>query len=428
MRESLRGATVAPPAAWGDWDLATRNDPYPLFEAMRATCPVQPVHLADGHDAYLVLGHEAARQALKDPRLSKDMLAALDADPDVVDAGLPGPAFARHMLAVDPPDHTRLRRLVARAFAPSRIAALEPSIERIAHELLDELELSGPTAAVDLVERYAYPLPFRVICELLGVPDDDQFPLREAFRTLFRPWRGSPPPQAVVASDTIVATLEHLVATHRSRPHDDLVGVLVTASDDDERLTEQELLSTLFQLIVAGHDTTTSLIGNGVVALLDHPDQLRLLRTDPSRLPAAVEELIRFAAPVPHATFRVTTEAVALGGVEVPAHRQVLVCLGAANHDPTVHAEPAELDITAYRGAHLGFGHGIHFCLGAPLARLEGRIAFGALLARFPDLSLAVDRDTLRWTHGDGLVLRGLDALPVRLGAPAASRPLPPPT
>ena len=408
-----------PITTWGAWDAATRNDPYPLFEAMRAECPVQRVRLADGHDAWLVLGHEAAHQALKDTRLSKDMVAALDEDPDVVDPGLPGPALARHMMNLDPPDHTRLRRLVSRAFAPTRIAALEPSVERIADELLDELQTAGPDSIIDLVEGFAYPLPFRVICELLGVPDEDRARLRHSFRTLFQPRSGAPSPEAVAASDMIVASLEHLVATHREHPHDDLVGVLVTASDDDDSLTEQELLSSLFQLIVAGHDTTTSLIGNGVVDLLEHPDQLRLLREDPDRIPGAIEELIRFSAPVPHATFRVTTEAINLDGVKIPAHQQVLICLGAANHDPEFHDNPAALDISREPRPHLGFGHGVHFCLGAPLARLEARIAFRALIRRFPDLALAVDRRDLRWTHGDGLVLRGLDELPVRLGQPA---------
>ena len=403
---------------WGAWDDTTRNDPYPLFESMRAECPVHHVRLADGHDAWLVLGHAAALQTLKDTRLSKDMVAALDEDPDVVDPGLPGPALARHMMNLDPPDHTRLRRLVSRAFVPSRIAALEPSVERIADELLDALQAVGPDSIVDLVARFAYPLPFRVICELLGVPEEDRAPLRQAFRTLFQPWSGSPPPEAVAASDVIIASLEHLVATHRQHDQDDLVGVLVTASDDDDRLTEQELLGSLFQLIVAGHDTTTSLIGNGVVDLLAHPDQLRLLREDPDRMPAAVEELIRFSAPVPHATFRVTTEPIDLEGVEIPAGEQVLICLGAANHDPDVYDDAAVLDISREPRPHLGFGHGIHFCLGAPLARMEARIAFTALFGRFPNLSVAVDRRDLRWTHGDGLVLRGLDELPVRLGEP----------
>jgi cytochrome P450 len=264
-------------------------------------------------------------------------------------------------------------------------------------------------------------LPFRVICELLGVPDEDRAPLGEAFRTLFKPWSVSRPPEAVAASNTIVASLERLVATHREHPQDDLVGVLVTASDDDDTLTEQELLSSLFQLIVAGHDTTTSLIGNGVVDLLEHPLQWHMLCQDPSRLPAAIEELIRFSAPVPHATFRVTTEAVTLAGVEIPAREQVLICLGSANHDPNFYDTPSVLDISREPRPHLGFGHGIHFCLGAPLARLEARVAFGALLGRFPDLELAVDRRELSWAHGDGLVLRGLDDLPVRLGVPRRS-------
>jgi cytochrome P450 len=403
------------PAAWGAWNAQTRDDPYPLFEEMRSQWPVHQVQLADGHEAWLVIGHDAARQALKDTRFSKDMVAAFEADPEVADAGLPGPDFARHMLAVDGEDHNRLRHLVSRAFAPSRIAALEPSIERIAHALLDELEAAGPDAVVDLIDGFAHPLPFRVISELIGIPIEDQEPLHRWFQILFQPWSGSPPPEAVKASDSIVACLERLVADHREHPADDLIGVLVGASDEYERLTQQELLSGLFQLIVAGQDTTTSLLGNSVVALLDHPDQLRLLHDEPERMPAAIEELIRFCAPVPHATFRVTTEPVVLDGVEIPANKQVLVCLGGANHDPSVREHPQLLDIARPPKAHLGFGFGPHFCLGVHLARLEARIAFTALFERFPDLRLAALRGELSWTHGDGLVLRGLADLPVHL-------------
>ncbi len=401
--------------AWGAWDKETRDDPYPLFAELGAACPVHPVQLPDGADAWLVIGHAAARQALKDSRLSKDMVAAIGENPDVVAAGLPGPEYARHMLAVDGEDHARLRHLVSRAFAPSRIAALEPSIKDIAHALLDELEAAGSDTAVDLVEGFANPLPFGVLGELLGIPREDQKALRRWFQTLFQPWSGPPPPEAVAASDAIVGYLDRLLAHHREHPADDLIGVLVSASDEYDKLTRQELLSSLFQLIVAGQDTTTSLIGNGVVALLDHPDQLRLLRAEPERMAAAVEELIRFDAPVPHATFRVTTEPLELDGVEIPAGKQVLVCLGGADHDPGVWQAPEALDITRPPKSHLGFGFGPHFCLGVHLARLEARIAFTAIFERFPHLRLAVPRGELSWSHGDGLVLRGLADLPVHL-------------
>jgi cytochrome P450 len=405
--------------AWGGWGPAVRDDPFGHFAQARARCPVQQVRLADGHPAWVVLGYDAARRALSDPRISKDMLAALQDNGDVVAEGLPGPEFSRHMLNVDPPDHTRLRRLVSRAFVPGRIAALEPAIRAIARGLLDELAKPGPGATVDLIEGYAYPLPFGVIGELLGIPAADRPRLHAWFGVLLTGWAGDPPPEAVEASDAIVAYLGELVDAKRQSPADDLVSVLVAAEDGDA-LTTQELLSSLFQLVVAGHDTTASLIGNGVVALLDHPGQLAVLLADPAQLPAAIEELIRFTAPVPHATFRVTAEPVTLDGVQIPAHDQVLVCLGSANRDPGRFPAPDVLDIGRGDGPNLGFGHGIHYCLGAPLARLEARVAFEELLGRHPGLRLAVSRDTLAWAHGDGLVLRGLLSLPAVLG-PAGS-------
>ena len=401
-------------ATWGGWAPAIRDDPFGHFAEARARCPVQRVRLADGHPAWVVLGYDAARRALNDPRISKDMLAALQDNGDVVAGGLPGPEFSRHMLNVDPPDHTRLRRLASRAFVPPRIAALEPAIRDIASNLLDELDATGPNATVDLIEGYAYPLPFGVIGELLGIPAADRPRMHAWFQVLLTGWAGDPPPEAVEASDGIVAYLAELVAAKRQSPAGDLVSVLVAAEYD--ALTTQELLSSLFQLVVAGHDTTASLIGNGVVALLDHPGQLQALLADPGQLPAAIDELIRFTAPVPHATFRVTTEPVTLDGVEIPAHEQVLVSLGSANRDPGRFPAPDVLDIGRGDGPNLGFGHGIHYCLGAPLARLEARVAFEELLGRHPGLRLAVDRDALAWAHGDGLVLRGLVSLPVVLG------------
>jgi cytochrome P450 len=410
------------PPTWGGWAADVRDDPFPFFAEMRAADPVHDVRLADGHDAWLVLGYDKARRALNDPRVSKDMLAALDHDPGVVAEGLPGPAFSRHMLNVDPPDHTRLRGLVAQAFTPARVAALEPAIRSIAQELLDTLAAAGPGAAVDLVAGYARPLPFAVICELLGVPEPDRAALQEWFLRLLRPYAGEPDPDMVAASDSIVGYLGDLVAAARRAPGDNLVGALVSASAGNghtsgsgDRLTHQELMSTLFQLFVAGHDTTTSLIGNAVVALVDHQDQLAELVADPGLLPAAVEELLRFCAPVPHATFRMTTQPVDLDGTVLASGRQVLVCLAAANRDPARWPEPELLRLRRPRRPHVAFGHGIHFCLGAPLARLEARIALGMLLGRFPALSLSIPRHQLAWSHGDGLVLRGLASLPVTL-------------
>ena len=401
---------------WGTWTSDVRDDPFPHLADARARCPVQPVELPDGHDAWVVLDHDAARQALRDPRLSKDMLAALARDGGVVAEGLPGPAFARHLLAVDPPVHTRLRRLVGAALTSDRVAALEPAIRWRTATLLDRLETDARTAEpVDLVDGFAHPLPFGVIGDLVGIPGEDHDHLRAWFRTLLTPGPGAPGPEVVTASDSIVAYLSALVAAKRRHPADDLLSALLAVEDEEDGLDEQELLSTTFQLIVAGHDTTTSLIGNAVVALLDHPEQRDELVAEPDLLAGAVDELVRFTAPVPHATFRMTTEPITLGGVDVPAHEQVLVSLAAANRDPGAFAEPDRLDVRRPAVRHLGFGHGIHHCLGAPLARLEARIALGALLDRFPDLDLAVPRADLRWSRGDGLVLRGLDVLPVHL-------------
>ena len=398
--------------AWGDYD---RDDPYPLFARVQADGPVHAVTLADGHHAWLIVRHEQAKTALTHAGLSKDMHAALARDGAVVAAGLPGPAFARHMLSTDPPDHTRLRRLTSAAFSLPRIAALRPRVQAIADGLLDDLEASGEVV-VDLVQGFAFPLPFTVISELLGVPGPDRDHLGAWFTTLLAPSSAPEPPAgAVAASANIVRYLTGLLARKRAAPGEDLVTDLVRAADQGGALSEQEMLSTIFQLTVAGHDTTTSLIGNGTAALLTHPDQRDALVADPALVPRAIEEILRWDAPVPHSTFRYTTRDVALGGTVIPAFAQVIISLAAAGRDPARYDHPDTLDITRTDTSHLAFGHGIHHCLGARLARLEAEIAFTTLFGRYPAMRLAVPPSALRWGHGDGLVLRGLTELPVIL-------------
>ena len=405
-------ATVAEAlAAWGAYD---QDDPFPVFARVRELGTVHSATLADGHSAWLVSGHHEARAALKDRRLSKDMHAAMATDSDVVSEGLPGPAFARHMLSVDPPDHTRLRRLVAAAFSPRRIEGLRPRVQAIVDDLLDHIAAQGPGSRVDLIAAFAFPLPFTVICELLGVPGPVRAPLGRGFAEMLVPISTAADyARAKKASDAVVAMLAELVEAKQAAPAGDLVSELISARDGDERLSTQELLSTIFQLIVAGHDTTTSLIGNSVVALLRNPAQLAQLRSDPGKIGAATEELLRYDAPVPHSTFRYATEPVQIGDSMIPAGAQVIISLAAANRDADRYAHPEVLDIDRADTRHLAFGHGIHHCLGAPLARMEGQLALGSLLHRFPELRLAVPDTELHWGHGDGLVLRGLSELPV---------------
>ncbi|MFN2582347.1 MAG: cytochrome P450 [Candidatus Dormibacteria bacterium] len=404
---------------WGAYD---RDNPFPLFAQVRAGGAVHHVTLADGHEAWLVVRYDEARTALNDPRLSKDMHAAFEADGAIVAEGLPGPAFARHMLSVDPPDHTRLRRLVSSAFYGRRVEALRPRVHAIVDSLLDALAQSGRDATVNLVAGFAFPLPFTVICELLGVDEAQRARLGRGLTGMLVP---TPTPEAYAAakacSDDVVAALHELVDSKQAAPGDDLVSGLIRARDGNDSLNNQELLSTLFQLVVAGHDTTTSLVGNAIVALLRHPEQHRRLRENPDAIARAIEEFLRYDAPVPHSTFRYARQPVEIGGVTIPQNGQVIISLAAANRDERRFDRPEYLDVDRDPAPHLAFGHGVHFCLGAGLARMEASIALTSLLQRFPDMRLAVPDGDLRWDHGDGLVLRGLSALPVVLGAPAVS-------
>lgn len=394
-------------ARWGAHD---QDDPFPVMARLQAEGAVHPVTLADGHAAWLVLGYEAARAALNDRRLSKDMHAALARDADIVAEGLPGPALARHMLNVDAPDHTRLRRLVSGAFTHRRVEAMQPRIAAIVDDLLDAIAAGDPDRPVDLVASFAFPFPFTVICHMLGIPEPDRDPFGTELRALVdAPEHG----RARRAAAAVIEMLDELLAHKRRSPGDDLVSALIAARDGADRLSEQELRSTIFQLVVAGHDTTTNLIGNGVVALHRRPDQLEALRADPRRIVPAVEELLRFDPPAHHATFRYAVADVEIAGSTIPAGAQVLVCLAAANRDPGRFADPQALDVGRADQRHIAFGHGIHHCLGAGLARLEARTALGSLIRRFPRMRIAVPFDQLRWSHGDGVVLRGLAELPV---------------
>jgi len=393
------------------WDEDFIQDPYSLYRRLRDEAPVRQAIMPRGLKVWLVTRYADAREALADPALHKDMRqvnelfrrhSTLEGQTELF-----GQDLASHMLNSDPPDHTRLRKLVAKAFTMRRVELMRPRIAEITDDLLAGL---AGQHEVDLVDSFAFPLPVTVICELLGVPHADRDDFREWSNTLLS---ADVIESVQSAARSMAAYLSRLVGGKRDNPADDMLTALVQASEDGDRLSEAELVSMAFLLLVAGHETTVNLIANGMLALLRNPDQLAALRADPALLPGAVEEFLRYESPVSHATLRYTTAPVTLAGVEIPADEFVLISLGAANRDGDRFADPDRLDISRAAGGHLAFGHGIHFCLGAPLARLEGQIAIGRLIDRFPGLGLAADPGELRWRNST--LLRGLESLPVRL-------------
>jgi cytochrome P450 len=383
-------------------DLAFHNDPHPFYAQWRQTGLVRPVVLPGGFGGWLVTRYEDARQALTDPRLSQAIQPPQDDDPIAPDVGA---AIGHHMLAVDPPDHTRLRRLVTAAFTARRIEALRPRIEQITDELLDAM---AGRERVDLIDALAFPLPIQVICELLGIPSKD----RDSFRSWSNTLVGGEAlrVQLPAAMEALVSYVLALIADRRQHPGDDLLSGLIAVRDQADRLSEDELSSMVFLLLIAGHETTVNLIGNGSYLLLSHRERWERLRADPALLPAAIEEFLRYESPVETATFRITTEAMEIGGAIVPAGEIVVVSLLSANRDEKRFPDAAELRLDRPQNPHMAFGHGIHYCLGAPLARLEAKVAFSKLLARFPGLRLATDEEP-GWRPG--LLLRGHQALPV---------------
>jgi cytochrome P450 len=381
------------------------QDPYSVHARLRAERPVTPVVMPGGTPAWLITGYAEARAALADQRLRKRM-PGWHPPPDSIFA-----ALDVHMLNSDPPDHGRLRRLVNKAFTPRRVEQLRPRVTAITEGLLDDLSGHGARSEADLLASFAFPLPITVICELLGVPAGD--------RDDFRAW------SATVVSDTASPAVfgEHatamiryflaLLAVKRREPADDLLSALLTARDSGDRLSENELVSMAFLLLVAGHETTVNLIASGMLALMLNPAELGRLRADPALIAAAVEELLRYVNPVNNATFRCAAEPVEIGGVRIGRGDPVLVSLSGANRDPARFGDPDRLDLARDGSGHLAFGHGIHYCLGAPLARLEAEIAFAGLLARFGSIQLAVPVSSLRWRPST--LIHGLEALPVRL-------------
>jgi cytochrome P450 len=365
---------------------------------------VARVRLPFGEDAWLATRYQDVKVVLGDPRFSRAASVGRDeprTSPQPIGGGI---------LSMDPPDHSRLRRLVAKAFTARRVEQLRPVTAAIAGELIDAMRTAGPPA--DLVEHFSTPLPVRVICRLLGVPPSDQH--------LFRTWSEaiisttSLPPETVIEYlGSLHAYMAGLIAQRREVATDDLIGAMVQARDEDnDRLTEQEMVELAAGLLAAGHETTVTQISNFVYVLLTHPEQLAVLRARPELVPGAVEELLRFVPLGAAAAFaRYATEDLELGGVRIRAGEPVIAAMSAANRDATVFGEPDRLDITREAGPHLGFGHGVHHCLGAQLARMELQVALGTLLDRLPDLALAVDEKELEWKSG--LLVRGLRGLPV---------------
>ena len=376
-------------------------DPYPVYAKLRAAGPAHLVRTPAGGDVWLIVGYEEARAALGDPRLSKDWRA-------VAEEGYVELPVSANMLETDPPHHTRLRKLVAREFTPRRIEALRPRVQEITDQLVATM-LAAPDRTADLVDSLAFPLPMTVICELLGVPDLDQ----EAFRVLSNE-AVAPTVNDNTAVREIGEYLVGLIEDKRcTRPADDLLSALIRARHDDgDQLSQDELIGMAFLLLVAGHETTVNLISNGVRVLLGHPDELAALRADFTLIDAAIEELLRYEGPVETATYRFAREPVLVGDALIPAGAPVLVALASAGRDPDRYPDPDRFDIRRAPQGHLAFGHGIHFCLGAPLARLEGAIALRTLLERTPDLQLAAEPAQLEWLPG--MLIRGVRHLPVR--------------
>lgn len=395
-----------------------KANPYPAFTETRTEDPVHQVTLAGNRRGWLITRYDDADLVLRDPRFVKDVRHALT--PEEIAKEFPwqqeenqahGAAisFNRNMLGYDPPDHTRLRALVNITFTPRLVEQWRDRIQTIANELLDAVEGKGE---MDLIDAFAFPLPMTVITEMLGVPTEDRGRFRIWSNTVIE--ASGNPEDFKQRRERITEFHEYLVELinkKRGQPADDLLSHLVRVEAEGDKLSEKELIAMVFLLLIAGHETTVNLIGNGTLALLLHPDQMEKLQQDPALLKTAIEEFLRFHGPLMTATQRWAREDIELDGTLIHRGDFVLVVLASANHDPSAFTNPDDLDITRQENRHLAFGKGIHYCLGAPLARLEGQIAISTLLHRLPNLRLTVDPQKLVWRPG--ALIMGLRSLPV---------------
>jgi len=395
-------------------NLASREfkaNPYPYYAQLREEAPVFRKTMTM-ETAWLITRYDDVVQVLKDDRFAKDTLnaktpAQLAAQPWFRKAKV-FKTLQRSMLGLDPPDHTRLRALVGKAFTPRLIEQMRDRIISLTNNLLDNVQGRGQ---MDLIHDYALPLPTTVIAEMLGVPVEDRHKFHRWSQVLMSPASVWGIIRAVPSVMGFMRYLRRIIRQRRTDPRDDLVSALVHAEEAGDTLSEDEMLGMIGLLLVAGHETTVNLIGNGVLALLEHPDQLEKLRNDPALDKSAIEELLRFGSPVEITTERYAREDVTIAGVTIPRGEMVFAVIGSANRDERQFADPDRLDITRDPNRHLSFGLGTHFCLGAALARLESQIAIATLLSRVSGLRLAVPPNALRWRAG--LLLRGVERLPV---------------
>jgi cytochrome P450 PksS len=390
-----------------------KANPYPFYARLRAEAPVYRVILPTREPAWLVTRYDDVVTVLKDDRFLKNAETAMTPEQAAQQPWFRTlfKSLKRNLLEVDPPDHTRLRALVTKAFSPRLVEQMRERIQRLTDELLDQLRGRD---RIDLIHDYALPIPTTIIAEMLGVPVEDRHRFHHWSKALFAAststWHLL---KAIPNVWLFQRYLRRFIRQRRAQPQDDLATALVQAEEAGDAMSEHELVAMIFLLLVAGHETTVNLIGNGMLALLQHSDQLERLRNDPGLIKPAVEELLRYASPVETATERYAREDVTLAGVTILRGEIVFAVIASANRDERQFTDPDTLDITREPNKHLSFGLGAHFCLGASLARLEGQIALGALLRRIPDLRLAVAHDQLRWRTG--LILRGLEALPLEM-------------